>query len=95
MPDPSKSLKSKAKSAYERSGSSKVKLTLKGGTAVDPDSGLQDQAHVYQERSTKWTCVLGLTDIQRNMNKYYKLQLLKADQTDKYYVFRSWGRIGK
>jgi predicted DNA-binding WGR domain protein len=92
-PEPSTS-KSKSGSMYTRSLPSKVKLTLKGGTAVDPDSGLEDKAHVYTESGTKYTVVLSKTDIQTNKNSYYKLQLLESDKGKKYWVFRSWGRIG-
>lgn len=73
---------------------SKVKLKLKGGVAVDPDSGLESRAHVYQEGSHKYTVVLGLTDIQSGKNSYYKLQLLEGDGGGGYWLFRSWGRIG-
>lgn len=73
---------------------SKVKLKLKGGVAVDPDSGLEDVAHVYQDGKEKFTVTLGVTDIQTKKNSYYKLQLLEADKGYQYWVFRSWGRIG-
>lgn len=69
-------------------------MTVKAGNAVDPDSGLSDVAHVHQEGPEKFTVVLGLTDIQSNKNSYYKLQLLKADVGNSFWVFRSWGRIG-
>lgn len=73
---------------------SKVKLKLKGGVAVDPDSGLEAIAHVYQDKGDKYTTVLGLTDIQSGKNSYYKLQVLESDNRDRYWLFRSWGRIG-
>ncbi|KAJ8919846.1 hypothetical protein NQ315_006375 [Exocentrus adspersus] len=94
-PEPStSSLKSKSRSMYTSSMPSTVKLKLKGGGAVDPDSGLEDVAHVYQDGDEKYTIVLGVTDIQTKKNSYYKLQLLAADRANKYWVFRSWGRIG-
>lgn len=66
-----------------------------GGTAVDPDSGLEDVAHVYEDRNKeKWTAVLGLTDVQNNRNSFYKLQLLQADKGNRFWLFRAWGRIG-
>jgi hypothetical protein len=79
---------------YEKSSSGKVKLRVKGGGAVDPDSGLDDIAHVYQSGKIKFTTTLGLTDIQTKRNSFYKLQILKHDKKNKYYLFRSWGRIG-
>lgn len=56
---------------------------VKDGLAVDPDSGLEDIAHVYVDSNNKYSVVLGLTDIQRNKNSYYKVQLLKADKKEK------------
>ncbi|KAL7740196.1 hypothetical protein ACLKA6_003902 [Drosophila palustris] len=85
---------SKSKSHYTKSVPKSVTLKVKNGLAVDPDSGLEDIAHVYVKGDNKYNIVLGLTDIQRNKNSYYKLQLLEADNKNKYWIFRSWGRIG-
>uniref|UniRef100_A0A1Y1KWX6 Poly [ADP-ribose] polymerase n=1 Tax=Photinus pyralis TaxID=7054 RepID=A0A1Y1KWX6_PHOPY len=95
-PEPSSSmssLKSKSKSMFS-SVPGKVKMKVKGGTAVDPDSGLEDCTHVYVSGKDKYAAVLGLTDIQKQKNSYYKLQLLESDTGRQYYLFRSWGRIG-
>lgn len=86
--------KSKSKSIYEKSVPKSMTLKLKDGSAVDPDSDLQDIAHVYQEKGAKFNCVLALTDIQTGKNSFYKLQLLQADSGNKFWIFRSWGRIG-
>ena len=73
----------------------KVKLTVKGGAAVDPESELEDTHHVLQDKAgVLHTAVLGLVDITRGTNSYYKLQLLEGDSSKSYYVFRSWGRVG-
>lgn len=89
-----KSGSSKSKSKFEKSSSGKVKLQVKGGGTVDLDSGLEDCAHVYQNGKNKYTATLGITDIQAKKNSYYKLQILKHDTLSKYWLFRSWGRIG-
>ncbi|XP_067616114.1 poly [ADP-ribose] polymerase isoform X1 [Eurosta solidaginis] len=86
--------KNKSKSIYTKSFEKPITLKIKDGLAVDPESGLQDVAHVYLDRKDKYSIVLGLTDIQRNKNSYYKLQLLESDLKNKYWIFRSWGRIG-
>lgn len=86
--------KSKSKSIYEKSVPKSMTLKVKDGSAVDPDSELEDVAHVYQEKGAKYNCVLALTDIQTGKNSYYKLQLLQADKGNKFWVFRAWGRIG-
>ncbi|XP_067841290.1 poly [ADP-ribose] polymerase 1 [Heptranchias perlo] len=72
----------------------KMKLTVKGGGAVDPDSGLEDSAHVFEQSGRILSATLGLVDITRGTNSYYKLQLLEDDNKKRYWVFRSWGRVG-
>lgn len=84
---------SKGKSVYEKS-SGKIKLTVKGGGAVDPDSEKEDIAHIFQNDNGKYTVTLGITDIQSKKNSYYKMQILKHDFQNTYWLFRSWGRIG-
>lgn len=71
-----------------------VKMTIKGGSAVDPDSGLNSIAKVYVCGNDKYSVVLGLTDLQRNRNSFYKIQLLVTEDGKRCWVFRSWGRIG-
>ncbi|CAK1604001.1 unnamed protein product [Parnassius mnemosyne] len=85
----------KSGSQYVKSKSGVTKLKIKGGTAVDPDSGLEDEAHVYKDSSgTKYSVVLSKTDVVEQKNSYYKIQLLESDKNKKYWIFRSWGRIG-
>ncbi|XP_061741748.1 poly [ADP-ribose] polymerase 1 [Nerophis ophidion] len=72
----------------------KMKLTVKGGAAVDPDSGLENSAHVLEQNGKMYSATLGLVDIVRGTNSYYKLQLLEDDVQNRYWVFRSWGRVG-
>ena len=38
--------------------------------------------------------VLGAVSIQDDVNSFYKLQVLEHDKKPKYFVFRSWGRVG-
>ncbi|XP_051981100.1 poly [ADP-ribose] polymerase 1, partial [Xyrauchen texanus] len=76
------------------SKSKKIKLTVKGGAAVDPDSGLENCAHVLDQNGKIYSATLGLVDIVRGTNSYYKLQLLEDDVKKQYCVFRSWGRVG-
>lgn len=90
-----KSNASRGKSIYEKKSSSgKVKLRIKGGGAVDPESKLEDEAHVYQRGKDKFNFNLGLTDIQSGKNSYYKMQILKHDKKEQYWLHRNWGRIG-
>ncbi|XP_045493688.1 poly [ADP-ribose] polymerase-like [Colias croceus] len=85
----------KSGSMYAKSKSAIQKIKIKGGTAVDPDSGLADKAHVYTDQSgDKFTVVLAKTDVVAGKNSFYKLQVLEADDKKKYWLFRAWGRIG-
>ncbi|RWS28966.1 Poly [ADP-ribose] polymerase 1-like protein [Leptotrombidium deliense] len=96
------------KSAFGKSGSGlgsgksapKIQtLKMKGGLVVDPDSELDHCSHVYKSKNDVYSAVLNKVDIASNKNSYYKIQLLESDETTssdkhKYWVFRSWGRIG-
>uniref|UniRef100_A0A4W3HYA8 Poly [ADP-ribose] polymerase n=1 Tax=Callorhinchus milii TaxID=7868 RepID=A0A4W3HYA8_CALMI len=88
---------SSAKVKHEEGSSKsekKMKLTVKGGAAVDPDSGLEDSTHVFEQNGKMLSATLGLVDISRGTNSYYKLQLLEDDNKRRYWVFRAWGRVG-
>ncbi|XP_014252361.1 poly [ADP-ribose] polymerase [Cimex lectularius] len=88
------SQKSKSSSRFTKKSASKVKLKVKDGSAVDPDSGLVDIAHVYKENNDTYNCILGLSDVQSNKNSYYKFQLLVSDSGREFFIWRAWGRIG-
>ena len=70
---------------FTKSMPAKLKMKLKGGAAVDPDSGLADSAHVLQKNGDIYDAVLGLVDLVRGTNSYYKLQLLESDTSKRYY----------
>ncbi len=63
-----------------KSKSGTVKLKLKDGLAVDPDSGLEDKAHVYKSGKDIYNAALCITDVQSDKNSFYKLQLLESDK---------------
>ena len=71
-----------------------MKMKLKGGGYVDPDSKLEDKAHVLKKKDELYSVVLGAVNIQADLNSYYKLQILEHDKKPKWWVFRSWGRVG-
>ena len=66
-------------------GSGKIKMKVKGGAVVDPDSGLEDDAHVLLESGSNEpiSCVLGMVDISRGSNSFYKLQIIEHDKQSK------------
>ncbi|CAO1440028.1 unnamed protein product [Diamesa serratosioi] len=67
---------------------------LIAGSVVDPKSKMETNTCVFRDGSVIYSVVLTLTDIQRNKNSYYKIQLLEEYYGRKYHVFTSWGRIG-
>ncbi|CAF2823534.1 unnamed protein product [Rotaria sp. Silwood2] len=71
----------KSDSRLKKSVPDKVQLKLKDGIAVDPDSGLEDTCHVFKDTETGdiYMAVLGLVDITRGTNSFYKMQLLESD----------------
>lgn len=88
-------------STHRPSASSSVhrvaSIKFKEGTVVDPRSKLVDTTHVYKYRDTLFDSVLSLTDIQRDKNSYFKLQVLESDKDQSkkgYWLFTSWGRTG-
>ncbi|XP_055275757.1 poly [ADP-ribose] polymerase 1 [Moschus berezovskii] len=91
---PSKKSKGPVKEEGTNKSEKRMKLTLKGGAAVDPDSGLEHNAHVLEKGGKVFSATLGLVDIVKGTNSYYKLQLLEDDKESRYWIFRSWGRVG-
>ena len=63
-------------------------------TCVMACAELEASHHVLEEGGAVYNAVLGLVDIVRGTNSYYKLQLLAGDSARSYYIFRSWGRVG-
>lgn len=53
------------------------------GTAVDPECGLDENAHVYSTtmngKKVYYSVILGLVDIEHNKNSYYRMQLLQSN----------------
>uniref|UniRef100_A0A8I5NA58 Poly [ADP-ribose] polymerase n=1 Tax=Papio anubis TaxID=9555 RepID=A0A8I5NA58_PAPAN len=90
----SKKSKGQVKEEGVNKSEKRMKLTLKGGAAVDPDSGLEHSAHVLEKGGKVFSATLGLVDIVKGTNSYYKLQLLEDDKESRYWIFRSWGRVG-
>lgn len=53
------------------------------GTAVDPECGLDENAHVYsatlKNKKIYYSVILGLVDIEHNKNSYFRMQLLQSN----------------
>eukprot|EP01127_Copromyxa_protea_P001448 TRINITY_DN1143_c0_g3_i1.p1 TRINITY_DN1143_c0_g3~~TRINITY_DN1143_c0_g3_i1.p1 ORF type:complete len:959 (+),score=185.81 TRINITY_DN1143_c0_g3_i1:43-2919(+) len=71
------------------------KVIVKGVSAVDPDSGLSKKGHILTGKKDEvFNVMLNLTDLAKNFNSFYCLQVVEHDTEAKWYVFRKWGRIG-
>ncbi|KRX19540.1 Poly [ADP-ribose] polymerase 1 [Trichinella nelsoni] len=70
------------------------KVIIKGGGAVHACSGLHEIAHVYQLNGKAYDVVLNAVDVNSGRNSFYKLQILKHDHSNEFWVSRAWGRIG-
>ncbi|KAF5405982.1 Poly [ADP-ribose] polymerase [Paragonimus heterotremus] len=72
-----------------------ARFKLKGGAVVDPDSGLDHRASVLKDaKGTPMSAVLGMVDLVKGSNSFYKLQALQLDKGGSFSLFRAWGRIG-
>lgn len=58
-------------------------FTVSDGCVVDPDSQLENIAHVFNEGDLKYYAILNLVDIAANKNSYFKMQLLESDKEPK------------
>ena len=60
----------------------------KGGAVVDPESELDDEAHVLCEFRTNdpYSVVLGFVDIMQGTNSYYKLQIIEHDTMKRWFA---------
>ncbi|KFO30855.1 Poly [ADP-ribose] polymerase 1 [Fukomys damarensis] len=55
----------------------KMKLNLKGGAALDANSGLEHSAHVPEKDVKVFSIILGLVDFVKGTNSCFKEQLLE------------------
>ncbi|TNN08103.1 Poly [ADP-ribose] polymerase 1 isoform 1 [Schistosoma japonicum] len=72
-----------------------MRMTMKNGAVVDPQSELVNKATVLKDEKGEFmTAVLGMVDLVKGSNSFYKLQALQSDKSSRCWVFRAWGRIG-
>uniref|UniRef100_A0A452UI27 Poly [ADP-ribose] polymerase n=1 Tax=Ursus maritimus TaxID=29073 RepID=A0A452UI27_URSMA len=82
-------LSKKSKGPVKEEGPSEKKTRRSAST-----TGLEHSAHVLEKGGKVFSATLGLVDIVKGTNSYYKLQLLEDDKESRYWIFRSWGRVG-
>jgi hypothetical protein len=74
------------------------RIVVKGNCAVEPDSGLAEDGHIFQgTNGDTYNSTMNLTDVTTGKNSFYILQLIEHDtsKTGKFTVFRKWGRLGE
>ncbi|GJE89219.1 PARP-domain-containing protein [Phanerochaete sordida] len=73
-----------------------VTVVKRGAAPVDPHSGMVDTHQVYVHDGCVWDAMLNQTDIGKNSNKFYVIQLLHPIGSDSsVMLFTRWGRVGE
>eukprot|EP01064_Diplonema_japonicum_P006962 TRINITY_DN1474_c0_g1_i4.p1 TRINITY_DN1474_c0_g1~~TRINITY_DN1474_c0_g1_i4.p1 ORF type:complete len:938 (+),score=365.76 TRINITY_DN1474_c0_g1_i4:62-2875(+) len=72
----------------------KTKVKVKGGAAVELDSGLVETGHVMTEGKEIYAVTMNRVDISTGRNSYYILQLIVHEDKKQWSVFRKWGKVG-
>ena len=76
-----------------------TKIISKNGIVVDSLVPQSQNYHVVQDDSNTYngeyfSCTLNKSNLERNNNKFYILQLLQSDIDNSYNLFIKWGRVG-
>lgn len=74
--------------------SSMVTVRVKGRSAVNEFSGMQDSGHILEDGKSIYNTTLNMSDLSTGINSYYILQIIQDDKSSDCYVFRKWGRVG-
>jgi predicted DNA-binding WGR domain protein len=92
-PEPSRPVAAAA--ASPKSSSSKG-ASLLPRALVDKVSGMDHEYHVVDDGGDggAWDAMLNQTNIAKNNNKFYKMQLLKANGRPEWRTWYRWGRVG-
>lgn len=73
-----------------------TRIVCKGKAPVDTQCTAKiNVAHVYCEGDDVFDVLLNQTNLNKNNNKYYIIQLLEDDSVKNYSVWFRWGRVGK
>jgi len=102
---PKAKAKAKAKATVKAKASPKAKAKAAAGPlpgrslpgssgGVAPVSGLTGQGKVLKDGGETYDVDLNLTDAGKNMNKFYRMQVVESNDKSKYWFVQHWGRIG-
>ena len=75
-------------------------VVSKNGAIVDLFVPNQDYYHVVPAKPSQYhnpffSCTLNYSNVARNNNKFYIIQLLQNEKDNQYYIFLRWGRVGR
>lgn len=73
----------------------KRQVVLKGGSVpVDEHFPSKSSYSVYSDSVTTWACMLNQSNMAKNNNKFFVIQILKPDIGCSYVFWTRWGRVG-
>lgn len=90
----------RAKATPKAKGTAKAKAKAGGRSlpqsagAVAPSSGLTGQGKVFKEGSDVYDIDLNVSDASKNMDKFYRMQVVESNDKSKYWFVQHWGRNG-
>jgi predicted DNA-binding WGR domain protein len=89
-------VKAKAKGVAKgkASGGAGGRKLPRSAGSVAPISGLADKGKVYKEGSEVFDIDLNIRDAAKNMDKFYRMQVVEANDKKKYWFVQHWGRTG-
>ena len=76
-----------------------IKIISKNDIVVDSLIPQSQNYHVVKDDTNTYngeyfSCTLNKSNLERNNNKFYILQLLQSEIDNSYYLFIKWGRVG-
>ena len=96
---PKEKITSKKETKEEKEKPKMTKIISKNGIVVDSLVPQSQNYHVVPDDSNTYngeyfSCTLNKSNLERNNNKFYILQLLQSDIDNSYNLFIKWGRVG-
>ena len=97
--EPKKSKKEKASKSPEVKDTTPVMKIIDKKAVVDQHFADRAQYHICQDTDNEFngkffSCTLNKSDLDKNNNKFYIIQLLEHDSTNELVLFTRWGRVG-
>ena len=94
-----KSNKEKASKSPEVKDTTPVMKIIDKKAVVDQHFADRAQYHICQDTDNEFngkffSCTLNKSDLDKNNNKFYIIQLLEHDSTNELVLFTRWGRVG-